>query len=69
MILVDFQKALDTSDHQICIKKIKYLGFSENVIALFKSYLENCERKFKININTSYSNLSNLICGVPKDPL
>ena len=43
---------------------MKYLGFSKNVIAWFKSYLS--ERKFKININTSYSSPSNLICGVPQ---
>ena len=31
---------------------MKYLGFSKNLIAWFKSYVS--ERKFKININTSY---------------
>ena len=64
MILIDLQKAFDTIDHQILIRKRKYLGFSKNVIAWFKSYLS--ERKFKININTSYSSPSNLICGVPQ---
>ena len=43
---------------------MKYLGFSKNVIAWFKSYLSG--RKFKINMNTSYSSPSNLICGVPQ---
>ena len=43
---------------------MKYLGFSKNVIAWFKLYLS--ELKFKININTSYSSSSNLICGVPQ---
>ena len=43
---------------------MKYLGFSKNVIAWFKSYLS--ERKFKININTSCPSPSNLICGVPQ---
>ena len=64
LILIDLQKAFDTIDHQILIKKLKYLGFSKNVIAWFKSYLS--ERRFKININTSYSSPSNLICGVPQ---
>ena len=40
---------------------MKYLRFSKNVIALFKSYLS--KQKFKININISPSNL---ICGVPQ---
>ena len=43
---------------------MKYLGFSKNGIAWFKSYLS--ERKFKINISTSYSDLSNLICVIPQ---
>ena len=64
MILIDLQNAFDTIDHQILIKKMKYLGFYKNVIAWFKSYLS--ERKFKININTSYSSPPKLICGVPQ---
>ena len=61
MILINLQKAFGTIDHQILIKKMKYLCFSKNVISWFKSYLS--EQKFKININTSYSSPSNLICG------
>ena len=33
MILINLQKAFDTIDQQILITKIKYLGFSGNVIA------------------------------------
>ena len=61
MILIDLQKVFD---HQILIKKWKYLGFSKNVIPLFKLYLS--ERKFKISIKTIYSSPSNLICNVPQ---
>ena len=43
---------------------MKYLGFSKYVIAWFKSHLS--ERKFKMNINSSYSRPSNLINGVPQ---
>ena len=46
MILIDLQKVFDTVNLQILIKKMKYLGFSKNVIAWFKSYFS--ERKFKI---------------------
>ena len=49
MILIDLQKAFDTIDHQILIRKMKYLDISKNVIAWFKSYPR--ERKFKIYIN------------------
>ena len=64
MIFIDLQKAFNTIDHQILIKKMKYLGFSKNAFAWFKSYFS--EPKFKININTSYSSSSNLICDVPQ---
>ena len=64
MILIDLQKAFDNIDHQILLKKMKYLDFSKSTITWFKSYL--CERKFKISINTSYSSPPNLLCGVPQ---
>ena len=37
MILIDLQKAFDTMNHQILLKKMKYLGFSKNTITWFKS--------------------------------
>ena len=43
---------------------MKYLGFPKNTITWFKSYL--CERRFKISVNTSYFNPSNLLCGIPQ---
>lgn len=64
MIFIDLQKSLGTIDHQIMVKKMKYIGFSKNAIAWFKFYLS--QRKFKTNINTSYSIPSNLICGAPQ---
>ena len=45
MVLIDLQKAFDSIDHQILLKKMKYLGFSKNIITWFKFYF--CERKFK----------------------
>ena len=65
MILTDLQKAFDTIDHQILIKKMKYLDFLKNVIARFKSYLSELS-KFKTNISTSYCSPSNLIYDVPQ---
>ena len=41
IILIDLQKAFDTINHQILIKKMKYIGFSKNVIAWFKSISVN----------------------------
>ena len=34
MILTDLQKAFDTVDHQIFLKKMKYIGFSKNFFTL-----------------------------------
>ena len=61
MILIDLQKAFETIDHQIVLKKMKYFGFYKHSIAWFKFF--HCEWKFEISINTSYSSPSNLLCG------
>ena len=48
MILIDLEKVFDTIDHQILLKKMKYLGFSKNAVTWFKPYL--CQ----IRKNASY---------------
>ena len=64
MILIDLQKAFDTINHDILIKKMKFVGFSEDTISWFNSYLST--RQFKVSINNSFSNLGNIKCGVPQ---
>ena len=64
MVLIDLQKALDTINHKILINKMEFLGFSKNVIVWFKSYLSH--RKFKVNLNKSFSEPGKLLCGVPQ---
>ena len=64
MILIDLQKAFDTINHDILIKKLTFLGFSEEITNWFKSYLTN--RKFIVHINNFLSEPGNLICGVPQ---
>ena len=34
MILVDLQKAFDTLDHTVLLRKMDYIGFNESVITL-----------------------------------
>ena len=43
---------------------MEFLGFSKNVILWFKSYLSN--RKFKVNLNKTFSEPGKLLCGVPQ---
>ena len=64
MILIDLQKAFDTIDHKILLQKMKYLGFSDETIKWFESYLAN--RIFKVNVGDEYSSPGDLSCGVPQ---
>ena len=64
MILIDLQKAFDTFNHEILINKMEFLGFSKDVILWFKSYLSN--RKFKVNLNKTFSEPGKRLCGVPE---
>ena len=48
MILTDFQKSFDTTDHNILLIKVPSLGVSLEVIDWYKSYLSS--RKFHVNV-------------------
>ena len=64
MILIDLQKDFDTRNHEIILEKMKYMNFSEETIAWFRSYLSNL--KFLVNVETSFSDPADLKCGVPQ---
>ena len=64
MILIDLQKAFDTIDHDILFDKMSFLGFSEEVINWFKSYLS--KRTFLVSIDDKLSNPGSVTCGVPQ---
>ena len=64
MILIDLQKAFDTIDHDILLKKLSAIGFSNHTIGWFKSYLSN--RLFRVNLGNCYSDLSNITCEIPQ---
>ena len=64
MILIDLQEAFDTVNHDILLKKMEFIGFSEETTKWFKSYLSN--RKFKVHIKNTFSEPGNLLCGVPQ---
>ena len=64
MILIDLQKASDTIDHYILLLKLPSLGFSNEVIGWFKSYLRS--KKFHVNVRDKLSITAKLRCGVPQ---
>ena len=64
MILIDLQKAFDTINHDILLKKLSIIGFSDHTVKWFQSYLSN--RKFTVNLENSFSEVSNISCGAPQ---
>ena len=64
MILIDLQKAFDTIDHEILLKKLKYIGLANTAISWIESYLKN--RITFVEIEGSMSSERDLKCGVPQ---
>ena len=64
MILTDLQKAFDNVNHDIFLKKMEFIGFSEETTKSFKSYHSN--KKFKVHIKNTFYGPGNLLCGVPQ---
>ena len=60
----DFSKAFDTIDHNIFIKKIKHIGFSETPLKWFDSYLK--DRSQIVIANNTKSMCKKLTTGVPQ---
>ena len=63
-IFVDFQKAFDTVNHEILLKKLEHYGFRGVINDWFRSYLTN--RKQKVVINGFESNTNTIGHGVPQ---
>ena len=67
MILIDLQKVFNTVNHNILLKKMEFIGFSEETVKWVKSFLLN--RKFKVHIKNTFSGPGNLLCGVPQESI
>ena len=71
MILINLQKVFDTINHDILLKKLSIIGFSDHTVKWFQSYLSN--RKSTVNLDNSFFEVSSILCGVPQgsilDPL
>ena len=64
MIFIDLRKTFNTVNHDILLKKMEFIGFSEETTKWFKSYLSN--RKLKVYIQNTFSKPGNLHCRVPQ---
>ena len=63
-ILIDLQKAFDTINHDIYLKKLSIPVFFDPTVKWFQSYLSN--RKFAVDLENSFSEVSSISCGVPQ---
>ena len=63
-VFIDLQKAFDTVDHDILLKKLYHYGIRGTANAWFKSYLSN--RKQFVSIKGIDSNLKAMNFGVPQ---
>ena len=67
MILIDLQKAFDTTDHDIPLKQMSVIGFSNQAVDWFQSYLSN--KLLRISLEKIYSKPSSIKCGVPQESI
>ena len=63
-MFIDLQKAFDTIDHNILIKKAENMGLRGIVINWLMSYLNN--RKQCVEFRNNKSSLRDVVCGVPQ---
>ena len=64
VIMLDLQKAFDTVDHGILLKKISAIGASDNAVEWLDSYLSN--RTQFVEIKDTLSSPGTVTCGVPQ---
>ena len=63
-VLLDMNKAFDSVDHQILLRKIQSVGASTSALKWFNSYLTN--RYQAVRIHSSVSDSLPVECGVPQ---
>ena len=63
-LLTDLSKAFDCLNHELLIAKLEAYGFDLDSLTHIYSYLSN--RKQRTKINRSFSDWSDITCGVPQ---
>ena len=64
VVFIDLTKAFDTTDHEIILRKMSYLGVDQAAIKWFSSYLS--ARTQRYNVSGKLSSARTLSCGVPQ---
>jgi hypothetical protein len=64
LILLDLSKAFDSIDHTILLEKLRLLGFDENAVSWFRSYLSG--RTQATRIGRALSDSKPVTTGVPQ---
>ena len=68
LICLDMSAAFDTVDHQSLLKELHHrFGIGGAPLMWFESYLSS--RNFRVSVGDSFSEMVNLICGVPQGSL
>ena len=62
--MFDLQKESDMINHDILLRKLSIISFSNHTIKWFRSYLPN--RKFTVNLENTFPEISSISCGVPQ---
>ena len=63
-VFIDLEKAFDTVNHNILLKKMEHYGIRGVANLWFASYLSS--RKQKVKLDNAYSDYLNITCGVPQ---
>ena len=63
-VLLDFQKAFDTVQHSILLRKLDKYGIRGTPLLWFQSYLS--DRRQRVIVNDTFSSFGNVTCGVPQ---
>ena len=63
-VFIDLEKAFDTVNHKILLKKLEHYGIRGVANEWFASYLSS--RKQKVKFDDAYSDFLDVTCGVPQ---
>ena len=64
IILIDFQKAFSTIDHDVLLKKLYAIGFLKHTVNWFQFYLSS--RSSLVNMGNNFCQPASISCIVPQ---